>query len=57
MLQYRPSDEVGQDVKHQGTGAIFEALVRLVGKVVGRVEVNWKAVVILLTISTISGRE
>ena len=33
-------------------GAICEALVRLVGKVVGRVEVNWKAVVILLTIST-----
>jgi hypothetical protein len=57
MLQYRPSDEVGQDVKHQGTGAICEALVMLVGKVVVRVEVNWKAVVILLTISTISGRE
>ena len=34
------------------TGAICEALVRLVGKVVGRVEVNWNAVLTLLTVST-----
>jgi len=34
------------------TGASSEELVRLVGRVVERVEVNWKAVLTLLTIST-----